>query len=277
MTAHTDVFAAGPLVPHEAPASSGPRWWLSDAWQMALRNLRRIRRTPELVLYAFMQPVTFILLFAYVFGGAIEVGGSGYRQFLMPGIFVMMTLFSAVSATTITLAEDMQRGIVDRFRSMPMTRSSVLVGRTASEVVRCVVALVVMVVAGLLIGFRFEGGPAPALAAIGILLLFGYAFSWLGAVLGLTAPTAEAAQSAGTFWLFPFAFISSAFVPTASMPGWLQAYADHSPVTVTVDALRMAFEHGRFGSSAWQSLAWSGGILLVFAPLATKLYIRRSA
>jgi ABC transporter DrrB family efflux protein len=270
-----DVYA-GPAVSADA-SSTSVRWWLSDAWQMAQRNLRRIQRTPELLLYAFIQPVMFILLFAFVFGGAIEVGGVSYRQFLMPGIFVMMVLFSSVAATTVTLAEDMQRGIVDRFRSMPMTRSSVLVGRTGSEVVRSVIALLVMIVMGLLIGFRFEGGFAAALAGLGLLLLFGYAFSWVGAVLGLTAPTAEAAQSAGTFWLFPFAFVSSAFVPTGSMPGWLQVYADHSPVTVTVDALRAAFERGEFGSAAWQSLAWSAGILLVFAPLATMIYRRRNA
>jgi ABC transporter DrrB family efflux protein len=275
--ATVDVFAAGPAVPKEAMSTS-PRWWVSDAWQMAVRNLRRIQRTPELVLYALIQPVMFILLFAYVFGGAINVDGAGgYKQFLMPGIFVMMVLFSSVAATTVTLAEDMQRGIVDRFRSMPMTRSSVLVGRTGSEVVRSTIAVIVMTVLGLLIGFRFHGGLAAAIGGIALLLLFGYAFSWLGAVLGLTAPTAEAAQSAGTMWLFPFAFISSAFVPTASMPGWLQAYADHSPVTVTVNALRAAFERGEFGSAAVQSLAWSVGILVVFAPLATMIYGRRNA
>src|SRR5262245_7264507 len=273
--ATVDLFAAGPAVANDA-ATTGPRWWLSDAWQMALRNLRRIQRTPELIMYAFFQPVMFILLFAYVFGGAINVGGSGYKQFLMPGIFVMMVLFSSVSATTVTLAEDMQRRIVDRFRSMPMTRSSVLVGRTASEVVRNLISLVVMIVMGQIIGFRFQCGLGPAIASFALLLLFGYAFSWLGAVLGLTAPTAEAAQSAGTFWLFPFAFVSSAFVPTQSMPGWLQAYASHSPVTVTVDALRAGFERGEFGSAAWQSLAWSVGILVVFAPLATLIYARRS-
>ncbi|HEU5109516.1 MAG TPA: ABC transporter permease, partial [Micromonosporaceae bacterium] len=274
--ATVDTFAAGPAVPKDATSTSA-RWWVSDAWQMGLRNLRRIQRTPELVLYALVQPVMFILLFAYVFGGAINVQGQGgYKQFLMPGIFVMMVLFSSVAATTVTLAEDMQRGIVDRFRSMPMTRSSVLVGRTGSEVVRSAIAVVVMTLLGLLIGFRFHGGVGAAIGGLALLLLFGYAFSWLGAMLGLTAPTAEAAQSAGTMWLFPFAFISSAFVPTASMPGWLQVYADHSPVTVTVDALRAAFDRGEFGSSAWQSLAWSIGLLVVFAPLATWIYGKRN-
>ena len=268
------VFAAGPTVPDDAMSTS-PKWWLSNAWQMALRNLRRIQRTPELVLYAFIQPIMFILLFAYVFGGAIAV--DNYKQFLMPGIFVMMVLFSSVAATTVTLAEDMQRGIVDRFRSMPMTRSSVLVGRTGSEVVRTLVTVIVMIILGLIIGFRFLGGFGPALAAIVLLLLFGYAFSWVGAVLGLTAPTAEAAQSAGTVWLFPFAFVSSAFVPTESMPGWLQAYANYSPVTVTVDALRGAFGSGELGAAAWQSLAWSIGLLVIFAPLATMIYRRRNA
>lgn len=272
----TDVFTAGPVVP-AAAGSNGVRWWLSDAGLMAVRNLRRIQRTPELIIYAFVQPVMFIVLFAYVFGGAIDVAGTGYKQFLMPGIFVMMVLFSSVSATTVTLSEDMQRGIIDRFRSMPMTQSSVLVGRTGSELVRAAITLVVMIAMGLLIGFRFRGGASAAVAGFALLLLFGYAFSWLGAVLGLTAPSVEAAQSAGTFWLFPFAFISSAFVPTESMPGWLQAYADHSPVTVTVNALRDCFDRGELGSAAWQSVAWSVGILVVFAPLATRLYCRRSS
>lgn len=271
-----DVFAEGPSVPTDADATK-VSWWLIDAWLMAARNLRRIQRTPELLMYAVVQPVMFILLFAYVFGGAIDVEGGDYKQFLMPGIFVMMVLFSSVSATTVTLAEDMQRGIIDRFRSMPMTQSSVLVGRTASEVVRTGITVAIMIVMGLVIGFRFHGGLAYALLGIALLLLFGYAFSWLGSVLGLTAPSVEAAQSAGTFWLFPFAFVSSAFVPTQSMPGWLQVYADHSPVTVTVNALRDCFMHGTFGSDGVQSLLWSAGILIVFAPLATVLYKRRSA
>lgn len=276
MTSVADVLASRPADAGEL-ASPSVRWWISDAWQIAVRNLRRIQRTPELVLYALIQPVIFIVLFAYVFGGAIDVGASDYRQFLMPGIFVMMVLFSSVAATTVTLAEDMQRGIVDRLRSTPMARSSVLMGRTVSELARSLIALVVMIVMGLLIGFRFQGGVASAIAAFALLLLFGFAFSWIGAVLGLTAPTAEAAQSAGTLWLFPFAFISSAFVPTGSMPGWLRVYADHSPVTVTVNALRDLFERGDFGSAAVRSLAWSVGILLVFVPLATMIYGRRNA
>ncbi|MER7004784.1 ABC transporter permease [Dactylosporangium sp. NPDC000555] len=274
MVSTTGVFASGPVT--RDATSTSPRWWLSDAWQMALRNLRRIQRTPELVMYAVVQPLMFILLFAYVFGGAINVGGVGYRQFLMPGIFVMMVLFSSVAATTVTLAEDMQRGIIDRFRSMPMTRSSVLVGRTLSELIRTLVAVVVMIIMGLVIGFRFHGGFGAAIGGFALLLLFGTAFAWIGAVLGLTAPSTEAASSAGTVWLFPFAFISSAFVPTGSMPGWLRVYADHSPVTVTVNALRDAFERGQFGSAAWQSLIWSVCLLAVFAPLATTLYARRS-
>jgi len=272
-----DVFTAGPA-PRTSPQPVSPRWWLSDAWQMALRNFRRIQRTPELIMFALVQPIVFILLFAFVFGGAIDVGDqTTYRQFLMPGIFVMMILFSSVSATTVTLAEDMQRGIIDRFRSMPMTQSSVLFGRTGSEVVRSGITLLVMVVMGLLVGFRFQSGIGAAIVGVALLLLFGYAFSWLGAVLGLTAPSTEAAQSAGTFWLFPFAFVSSAFVPTPSMPGWLRVYADNSPITVTVNALRDLFERGEFGTSAWLSLAWSVGILILFAPLAVYLYGRRSA
>jgi ABC-2 type transport system permease protein/oleandomycin transport system permease protein len=255
---------------------SGLSWWVSDVWQMVLRNVRHILRSPELVSYALIQPVMFILLFTFVFGGAISTPGGDYTQFLLPGVFVQMVLFGSVAGTTVGIATDMQRGLMDRFRSMPMSRSAVLVGRTVSEVFRNVVTAVVMVVVGLLVGFQFLEGLLPALGGMLLLLLFGYSLSWFAAFIGLSVGSAEAAQTAGTVWTFPFSFISSAFVPTESMPGWLRVYADYSPMTAVVNAMRSLFSGAPAGTYVLQTLAWSIGLILVFAPLAVRKYRSRS-
>jgi len=273
----TDTALYAGTRPAAARQVMTPAWWFSDAVEMANRNVKHILRSPELLMYALIQPVMFILLFTYVFGGAIQVPGDNYRQFLLPGIFVQMVLFGSVAATAVGIADDMQTGLIDRFRSMPVSRSAVLVGRTLSEIGRNVFAVVVMIVAGLLVGFRFHGTAAQTIGGFALLLLFGYAFSWLAACIGISMGSAEAAQTGGTVWLFPFTFISSAFVPAESMPGWLQAYAKHSPVTVMVDTLRAWFDGRPAGSSAWQSLAWSIGLIVVFAPIAVARYRRRSA
>ncbi|MDQ6874340.1 MAG: ABC transporter permease [Actinomycetota bacterium] len=251
-------------------------WWFSDAWVMTMRNLRRIPRTPDLLFFLTLQPILFILLFAYVFGGAIRVPGMDYKQFLMPGIFVQTVAFGSVAATGIGMAEDLQKGIIDRFRSLPMTRSSVLVGRSMSDAVRSAFSLAVMLAVGFAIGFRFQGGVAPALAGVALLLFFGFSFSWLAALVGMSVKTVEAAQSGGFIWLFPLTFASSAFVPTASMPGWLRAFAEHQPVTVTVNALRALFNGTAVGGSAWQSAVWSLAVLAVCVPLAVTKYRRVS-
>lgn len=229
-------------------------WWISDAWVMTMRNLRRIPRAPDLLFFLTLQPILFILLFANVFGGAIRVPGTGYKQFLMPGSFVQTVAFGSVAATGIGMAEDLQKGIIDRFRSLPMTRSSVLVGRSLSDVVRSAFSLAVM------------------------LAVFGFSFSWLAALVGTSVKTVEAAQSGGFIWLFPLTFASSAFVPTTSMPGWLRAFAHHQPVTVTVtvNALRALFNGTEVGGSAWQSAAWSVAVLVVCVPLAVAKYRRVS-
>ena len=184
----------------EAAVSPAPRrgigWWLTSVLEMARRNLRHILRSPELVMYGLMQPVMFILLFTFVFGGAINVPGGDYTQFLLPG-FVQLVLFGSVAGTTVGVCTDMNSGIMDRFRSMPISRSAVLVGRTVSEVPRYVVSLAVMVVVGILVGFRFLDGFLPALAGLALLLFFGYALSWLGAYVGMSSSSPEAAQSAG--------------------------------------------------------------------------------
>nr|CAJ34359.1 ABC transporter (permease subunit) [Micromonospora sp. ML1] len=259
-----------------AQQQTGLSWWLSDAWQMALRNLRHLTRSPELVMFSLVQPVMFILLFAYVFGGAINVEGGNYPQFLLPGILVQMVLFGSVAGTTIGISTDMDRGLMDRFRSMPMSRSAVLVGRTLSEILRNVVSMLVVVLMGLLIGFRFQGGVLSALGGLALLLLFGYALTWVGAMIGLSVPNPEAAQSAGLIWIFPFSLISSAFVPTESMPTWLRVYADASPMTATVNALRDLFNGNPPGLDVLLTVAWSVLLITIFAPLATRKYSLRS-
>jgi ABC transporter DrrB family efflux protein len=257
-------------------AGSGAGWWLSDAWLMLLRTLRHMARTPQLMLYWLFQPILFILLFAYVFGGAIQVPEGNYRQFLMPGIFVQMIFFNSVAAPAVGLAEDLQKGITDRFRSLPMTRSSVLLGRNLAEVIRNAVSLLVMIAAAVAIGFRFNGSAAQVLGGVALLLLFGFAFTWVSALIGLASGTAEAANAFGFIWL-PFIFVSSAFVPVESMPGWMQAYAEHSPITVTVNTLRAWFNGQPASSQAGQALAWCIGVLVVFLPLAVRKYQNATA
>lgn len=254
----------------------GSGWWFIGATEMARRNLRHILRSPDLVSYGLVQPVIFILLFTFVFGGAIDVPGGDYKQFLLPGVFVQLVLFGSVAGATTGIAADMHIGLMDRFRSMPISRSAVLVGRTTSEVLRNVVSLAVMIAVGLLLGFRFLGGFLPALGGVALLLFFGFALSWLGAFIGLLVSTPEAAQAAALTWMFPFSFVSSAFVPTETMPSWLQVYANHSPMTSMVNALRGLFNGAAVGSDVALTLAWSAGILLIFAPLAVRRYRSQS-
>jgi len=263
-------------VKDESP--TGLRWWFNDVTLMAQRNIRRMLRSPDLVFYAVLQPVVFILLFVYVFGGAMQqIPNMNYKQFLFPGIFVQTVVFGSVAATAIGVAMDMQRGIMDRFLSLPISSSSVLMGRQFSEIVRNVLLIVVLVVVSLIVGFRFQGSLASVLLGMGLLLFFGFAFSWVAALIGLASGSAEAAQSAGIMWLFPFTFVSSAFVPTSTMPGWLQVYAQHSPITSMVDTLRILFNGQPPTSAIWISLAWSIGITAVFMPLAIARFRRGKA
>ena len=251
-------------------------WALADGWVLAKRNLVQIPRIPELLVFATIQPVMFVLLFRYVFGGAIDVGGESYVNFLMAGIFVQTVAFGSVS-TGIGLAEDLQRGLVDRFRSLPMARSAVLTGRTIADLVRNLFVVLVMLLVGLLVGFRPEVGPVGWAGAIGLLLLLSFAFSWVGATIALMMRSVEAVQSAGFIWLFPLTFASSAFVQTDGMPGWLQAFANRQPITQVVDAVRGLLLAQPVDSHVWQAFAWCAGILLVFVPLSVSLYRRVAA
>jgi ABC transporter DrrB family efflux protein len=252
-------------------------WMLHDTLVVVERCLRQTTRIPELLVFSTIQPVMFVLLFRYVFGGAIHVGaGISYVNFLMAGIFVQTVAFGAVATTGIGIAEDLQRGLVDRFRSLPMSRVAVVLGRTLADLVRNVFTVIVMLVVGLAVGFRPQGGALGWLAALGMLLLFSFSFSWVGAAIGLAVRNGEAVQAAGFIWLFPLTFASSAFVPISSMPGWLQAFAENQPITKVVDAVR-AWVLGRpVGADGWVALAWCLGVLAVAVVLALRFY-RRAA
>ena len=260
-----------------SPPHHGRLYWaVADGLVLAKRNLIQIPRVPELLVCATIQPVMFVLLFRYVFGGAIDVGGTSYVDFLMAGIFVQTVAFGAMT-TGIGLAEDLQKGLVDRFRSLPMSRSAVLTGRTIADLARNAFVVVVMLVVGLLVGFRPEAGPLGWAAAIGLLLLFSFAFSWIAATLALLVRSVEAVQQASFIWLFPLTFASTAFVQTDGMPGWLRAFADHQPLTQIIDTVRGFLLDQPVGSAGWQALAWCVGILLVFVPLSVSLYRRTTA
>ena len=210
----------------------------TDIGLMTQRNLLKLVRSPQLVVFSTIQPIMFVLLFNFVFGGALEIPGvDNYINFLLPGIFAQTALFGSTN-TGIVLHEDLSQGMVDRFRSLPMARSAVLAGRTIADSTRGLFTVTLMVAVGYIIGFRFQNGLLNALLAIALVVLFGHAFSWISANIGLRATTAETAQTAGFIWVFPLVFASSAFVPTASMPGWLQAFANNQPVTMLVNAVR---------------------------------------
>ena len=259
------------------PIPRRPLWWtFADAAAVTRRNLYRYVRVPTLLLFSTIQPVMFVLLFTFVFGGAIQVPGvDNYIDFLMAGILAQTVIFGSTQ-TGVALAEDMSRGMVDRFRSLPMARSAVLAGRTLSDTARNLFVVCLMLVVGTLVGFRFHAGVVPALGAVGLALAFGLAFSRISALIGLSVRDVESAQAAGFVWVFPLVFASSAFVPVDTMPGWLQTFADINPVTVTVNALRALTLGGPTARPVLESLAWIAGILLVFVPLAVNRY-RRAA
>jgi ABC-2 type transport system permease protein/oleandomycin transport system permease protein len=248
---------------------------LRDSGIIVWRQLVQLPRIPEVLIFALIQPVMFVLLFRYVFGGAIATPGESYVNYLMPGIFAQTVAFGAV-ASGIGLAEDLRRGIIDRFRALPMARSAVLVGRTVSDLVKNAVVVAVMYGVGVLVGFRPEGSIWAQAVAFALLLLTSFAFSWIGVVIALSMKTVEAVQSAGFIWLFPLTFASSAFVPTDSMPPWLQAFAEHQPFTIVVNAVRALFLDQQVGNLIWLTLAWMIGILAIMIPLATRRYRMRS-
>ncbi len=245
----------------------------SDTVVLAKRNLKRIPRAPDLLLSFTVQPVMFTLLFVYVFGGAIETPGYAYEDFLMPGIIVQSIAFGGF-VTALGLSDDLKKGLIDRFRSLPMSRSAVLAGRTLADVATNTISLAIMIAVGLIVGFRFSSSPFEVVAGIGLMLLFGYAFSWVFAYFGLTASSGESAQAIGFIVIFPITFISSAFVPVDSMPSWLQAIAENNPFTTVVDAMRALWVDAPAGNDIWGAVLWSLGLTAVFAPLSVARYRR---
>jgi ABC transporter DrrB family efflux protein len=246
---------------------------LSDMWVLAVRSAKRIPRQPDLLVGFTIQPIMFVLLFVYVFGGAIATPGLEYVDFLMPGIIVQSMVFGGF-VTALGLSEDLKKGLMDRFRSLPMSRSAVVTGRTFADISTNVIQLVVMLVVGFLVGFDFKTGGADVVAGIGLLLLIGYAFSWVFAFIGLAASSPEASNAFGFTILFPVTFVSSAFVPVESMPDWLQPIAEHNPFTTMVDATRELFLGIPAGNDVWLSVVWSIVIAVVFGVLAIWRYRR---
>lgn len=254
---------------------SALRWVVSDVLTMARRNLLALVRIPESLVFAVIQPVMFVLLFRYVFGGAINTPGTDYVNYLMPGIFVQTVAFGAVS-TSIGLAEDLQKGLIERFRALPMARSAVLTGRTTADLVRNVFVVIIMTAVGFAVGFRPTTGVLPYLGGILLILLFAYSLSWGFAVIGLSAANSETAQVMSFPLLFPLTFISSAFVPVDKMPSWLQGFATYQPVSVTVSACRALMIGGPTASWVVQSVAWTIGFLVILIPLAVHRYRTRT-
>jgi ABC-2 type transport system permease protein/oleandomycin transport system permease protein len=248
---------------------------VTDTLIIAERNLIRLPRAPELLIGYTIQPIMFVLLFRYVFGGAISTPGYSYVDFLIPGIIVQNTAFGGF-ATALGLNEDVRKGLIDRFRSLPMSRAAVLGGRTLADVVTNSLSITILLVTGVIIGFTFKTSFSHVAAGIGLLLLFGYGFSWFLAFLGLLVSSPESVNSVGFIAVFPLTFISSAFVPVASMPDGLRQFAEYNPFTVIVDAIRSLWLGAPAHNYVWGAVAWSLAIVAVFAPLAVARY-RRAA
>ncbi|MFE7181235.1 ABC transporter permease [Streptomyces erythrochromogenes] len=263
---------------------------VSDSLVIAKRNLIRMSRIPEMIIFGVIQPVMFVVLFSYVFGGSISVGGNtspaAYREFLMAGIFAQTVTFATAGAGA-GIADDMHKGLIDRFRSLPMARGAVLTGRTLADLVQTSFTLVILAVVALLVGWRTHTSPGEVLAGFGLLLLLGYAFSWIGALIGLSVRTPEAATSGGLIWLFPLTFISNAFVPAENMPPFLRTIAEWNPFSATVQACRELFGNLPEGypvPDAWPmqhpvtaSILWSLLIIVVFRTLSVRKYRSASA
>ncbi|MFJ4844248.1 MULTISPECIES: ABC transporter permease [unclassified Streptomyces] len=281
MTTATDAVATAKPRPTTNPFVQSVR----DSLVVAQRNLIRMMRIPEVVIFGLVQPIMFVVLFSYVFGGSMNVGGSTsptvYREFLMAGIFAQTVTFATAGAGA-GIADDMHKGLIDRFRSLPMARGAVLTGRTLADLVQTALTVVVLAIVAVLVGWRIHEGLAKAVAAFALLLLLGYAFSWIGALIGLSVRTPEAATSGGLIWLFPLTFISNAFVDSNLMTPWLRHIAEWNPFSATVLACRELFGNlppNYREADAWPmqhpvlaSVIWSVVIIVVFRTLAVRKY-----
>ena len=262
------------------PAEPGPLvrfgWAVSDTLTITRRNLLVWMRVPAYLVFTVIQPVIFVLMFRYVFGGAIRVSSAGgYVNFLMPGIIAQTAAFASF-ATAIALAQELKKGVIDRLRSMPMARSAVLTGRMGADTVRMLVTILIIVGVGYAVGFRFLNGFGLAVAMVVLATVFGLAICTIAAFTGLAIGDEESVQAFGLIWLFPLTFVSSAFVPIATMPGWLQAFASNQPVTYVINTMRSLALGGPIAADLWKSIAWLAGIFIVFVPLAVRAYRRAS-
>jgi ABC transporter DrrB family efflux protein len=260
-----------------APASPSlftqARWAVSDTLTITRRNLLVWMRVPAYIVFTVIQPVMFVLMFRYVFGGAIRVTGTNYVNFLMPGIIAQTAAF-ATFGTAIALAQELKKGVIDRLKSMPMARSAVLAGRLVADTARMLVTILIVIGVGYAVSFRFENGAVPAILMVVLSIAFGVAICVISAFTGLAIGDEESVQAFGLIWLFPITFLSSAFVPISTMPGWLQAFANNQPVTYIVDTMRALALGGPIEANLWKSLVWLAGIFIVFSPLAVRAYKR---
>ncbi len=244
---------------------------VSDIAVMTRRDVLRYVRLPQLLVFNAVLNVVLLLLFNYVFGGAIKTGGLSYVQYFLPGFLAQTVVFGSTQ-TSVGIAEDLSKGLIDRFRSLPMARSAFLTGRVIADAIRYAILVLLMVAVGYIVGFRFANGILPVVAGLALVILFGLALTWVGVFIGMSVKDAETAQVAGFVWVFPLVFASSLYVPIETMPGWLQAFAKVNPVTPMVDAIRALSLGGAASSAVWKVLAWDAGIILVFLPLALRRY-----
>jgi ABC transporter DrrB family efflux protein len=252
------------------------RWAVSDTLTITRRNLLVWMRVPAYLVFTVIQPVLFVLMFRYVFGGAIPVSvRGGYVNFLMPGIIAQTAAF-ATFGTAIALAIELKKGVIDRLRSMPMARSAVLAGRLVADTGRMTVTILIVLAVGYAVGFRFTNGLVPAILMVVLAIVFGVAICCIAAFTGLAIGDEESVQAFGLIWLFPITFLSSAFVPISTMPGWLQAFVNNQPVTYVIDTMRALALGGPVEANLWKSVAWLAGIFIVFLPLAVRAYRRAS-
>lgn len=254
---------------------SGIGWWLDNAWVLSVRSIRHITRNLDQLLSIALMPAMFLLLFRYVFGGAIDTGETSYVNFLVAGILAQTLAFGA-STTTINVAVDLQRGIVDRFRSLPMSSSALLVGHVVADLVRNTISALIMLAVSFLVGFRPTANAGEWLLIFGIILLFTFAFSWFSAILGLMVKSFEAAQWIGFVIIMPLTFASSAFVPTETMPSALRAFAENQPFTLVTNALRAWMVGTPLGDAGWLATVWCIGIIVVAIPVSNWMFRRRT-
>jgi len=252
------------------PARIG--WGTADALTLARRNLMVWLKVPAFIVFTVIQPVMFTLLFRYVFGGAIHTGApGGYVDYLIPGVIGQTAAFTSFG-TAIALANEIQKGSIDRLRAMPIARSAVLVGRLGADLVRLLITILIIIAVGYLVGFRFHGGLGGAIGMILIALLLGLTTCCVSAFIGLRIKDEESVQAFGLIWVFPLTFVSSAFVPVETMPGWLQAFAEHQPITQAVDAMRALALGAPLDGHLWRAIVWLVGIMAIFIPLAVRAY-----